>query len=357
MTELQTAIFYLALIVVCSLLAHSSDRSGKKSGIALAAVALIIVSGFRGYEVGTDTLSYKEGIDFFFFNGTQHWSHTFSDGYGWFTKSVLTIWNNYTFLLVIQATITCGLFVMRLWDFRKSCSLGFAMFVYSVTVFPLTLCLICQCLAVSILFYGSRYLDNGKPLSYFIFLVIASLIHTSALIGICSFALYIWKIKCLTKAQLLVKILAYLALLAAGFASAYILIDRYAGYSDNASDLGLMAFIQLFVLLSSLLLSGRFSCRDMRLTMSKNAGIALPQYIFGILLTTSSYIIANAGRIAYYYTINSTVVFGFLVKDSGSSKQVFVLAVFLVAWFLLYGWYSYLFHTSLGIECYSFIWV
>lgn len=356
MTAAQTAWFYLLVIFASAMLAHRSDIAGKKGGLVAATLLLIFVSGFRGYDVGQDTLGYKEGVEYFFLNGTQTWNHTFSDGYGWFTRAVLSLYNNYTFLLIVQAAITCGLFAARLWDFRKSCSIGFAMFVYAATEYPLSLCLMCQCLSISVVFFATRYLDRHRPAIFVLLLVIASLNHTSALIGLSALALYLFKLESKTKAQSCGKAMGAIIIFVGGVVAAQMLIDRYAQYSVNESEAGLMVVVQALVLAGSLLLAGYFS-KERCSSMASKTGCSLPLYAFGIVLSASSYVIPNAGRIAYYFTIFSPVVFGHLVRDSGRNKSAFVLGFLLVVWLLFYAWYAYLLHTGLGIEIYSFVWM
>lgn len=357
MSIAATALFYLMIVCVSSLLAHTSDRSGGKAGLVIATLLLVIVSGFRGYDVGQDTLGYKEGVEYYYLNGTQMWNHTFSDGYGWFTRAILSICNNYTFLLVVQAAITCGLFAVRLWDFRNNCSIGFAMFVYAATEYPLSMCLMCQCLSISMFFFATRYLDRRQPAKFVLILAIAAINHTSALIGIGALALYLFKMKSRTRAQTYGKVIGAVILLVGSAIAVQMLIERYARYSVNESELGLMVIAQALVLIGSLLLVGYFSNKNSRLMLASATEYALPLYALGIVASASSYVIANAGRIAYYFTVFSPVVFGCLVKNSGKSRPAFVLAVFLVAWLLFYAWYAYIFHTGLGIESYSFVWM
>lgn len=355
MSVMQTSFFYLLVIALSAMLAHVSDRTGRKGGLIAAALLLIFVNGFRGYDVGQDTLGYKEGVEYFFVNGVQAWNHSFSDGYGWFTRAVLTLCNNYTFLLLVQAAITCSLFAARLWDFRKSCSIGFAMFVYAATEYPLSLCLMCQCLSVSIVFYATRYLDRRQPALFVVLLMLAALNHTSALIGLAALALYIFKLESKTRIQFYGKAIGAIVLLSCGAVGAQMLMNRYSQYLDNESELGLMVFFQALVLFGSLLLVGY--SKNRRSSMAPEARFALPLYVFGIVLSASSYIVPNAGRISYYFTIFSPVVFGQLVKSSGTRKPAFVLAVFLVAWMLFYAWYAYIFRTGLGIDNYYFVWM
>lgn len=139
------------------------------------------------------------------------------------------------------------------------------------------------------------------------------------------------------------------------------LIDRYGRYSVNEGSIGLMVFTQVIIFLFALLASGNNKgaargTNEVGLTRWKLSERPMFLYIVGLALSASSYVIANAGRIAYYFTIFGPIVFGSLVKDASKSKSRFVLGVFLGIWFLFYAWYAYLLHTGLGIEQYAFIW-
>lgn len=193
MSEIQTALFYFAVVALVAMLARLSEEGERKTGLVFSTAMLVMVSGFRAYTVGTDTSGYWEGIQYFFNYGELMWNHTFSIPYAWITSGVLHIFDNYTFLLVIEAIITNGLFAMRLWDYKSEVSLSFAMFAYAATVFPLSLCLTCQMLAVSIAFYAVRFLDLKKPLAFMCLLVIAALVHVSAVIVVLAFAHYAFK--------------------------------------------------------------------------------------------------------------------------------------------------------------------
>lgn len=157
MNFIETSLFYFLVVLLSAALARMSENGKSKTGLVAAVVLLTAVGGLRSYAVGQDTLGYKEGIEYFYAYGTTMWNHTFSVPYGVFTSAVLHICNNYSFLLVVESLITNAFFAFRLWDFRRTASLSFAMFVYTATVFPLSMCLTCQMIAVSLVFYATRF--------------------------------------------------------------------------------------------------------------------------------------------------------------------------------------------------------
>ena len=180
----QTIAFYLLVFAGALLLTRRSETTGRPFGLILATALLVLVSGFRAHSVGVDTGFYKIGTDYFFQNGEVYWRYSFAYGYGVFTSAILHVCNDYTVLLFVQAIITHGLIAARFWDFRHGASLTFMMLGYLCTAYLLTLCIICQFVAVAIVFYCSRFLDKGHPLLYLLGVAIAAQLHLSALISI-----------------------------------------------------------------------------------------------------------------------------------------------------------------------------
>ncbi|WP_449132873.1 EpsG family protein [Senegalimassilia anaerobia] len=361
MTFIETSLFYLLVVFLSAALARISENGKSKAGLVAAVVLLTAVGGLRAYAVGQDTLGYKEGIEYFYAYGTTMWNHTFSVPYGVFTSAVLHIWNNYSFLLVIESLITNAFFAIRLWDFRHTASLSFAMFVYAATVFPLSMCLTCQMIAVSLVFYATRFLEQKKPLLFCVWWAVGALLHTSALIGALFLIYYLFSSKSKSRSQFAAKMFASVALL---FLAAYAgsrLVDRYARYSVNESSIGLMVLAQAAVLAIAYFASRETAnaapVEHNGAAQPKGNRMSLVFYALGVLASASSYVIANAGRIAYYFTVFAPVVFGGFVKGARKVKARFCLGCFLIAWFLFYTFYAYLLHTGLGIESYSFVWM
>lgn len=360
MTMNHSEVFYFFVIVLVSLISRLSEDGKGKIGIVVSTALLVFVASFRDYSVGVDTSGYKIGIEYFHAYGRILWNHAFGIPYGMFASAILDVWDNYSFLLFIEAFITNSLFALRLWDYRGSISISFAMFAYATLVFPLSLCLMCQMMAVSIVFFATRYLDSGKPVTFCLLLLVAALFHTSALVGLIYFALYIASFKSRNRVQWTAKFFGSIALILVGVCAGFQLLGKYGRYSVNESSLGLMVFAQALVFVVAYYFGYRLNnCSNSRNPQNMQIEKIKPStsYVLGILLSGSSYVVANAGRISYYFMIFGPVFFASIAKESSKSKSGFVLSSILVLWFLFYAWYAYLLHTGLGIEVYTFVWM
>lgn len=361
MTVIQSYIFYGLLVLASLLLAWYSERSGKKRGLVLCALLLIVVAGFRAYDVGIDTLPYKNGIEYFFETGQVSWETSFSYGYGLLTSYLLGI-SNYTFVLLAQAAITNGLILARFWDFKDTASLTFMVLVYISTAYFVSFCIICQYVAIALVFYGSRFADKGRPFVYCMFIVAAAALHTSALIAFVDIALRYFRLKGSSPIGLLLRLTA---IAVAPVAIAFIgkaFFARYASYGANASSVGLMVAVQIAVFVTALLVCGYFFGKDgtdsfnLKTELSLGAPYVVRLYSFGLILSAGSYVIANAGRIAYYFTIYGAVCFGAIAKHSTKSKSRLACSMVLFSWFTAYCIYAVFINGSLGIVPFSFVW-
>lgn len=366
MSMLETSVFYVLAMVLSLLFCWMSEYTGKKLGIVLSALVLILVSGLRADTVGIDTGWYKEGVEFFFQYGQISWQHSFALGYGIFTKTVLSFWNNYSFLLFVQALITNGLIIARLWDYREVASLTFMLLIYLCTMYLMTLCIVCQYIAIAIVFYFSRYLDKNKPVIFLVAVLLASTVHISALVGLIPLILKLFRFKGVSSLRAIIQAVFIVFIPFIGIFAIQMMSARYAGYSTNSvysSSLGFMVFAQTFVFITALFVSGFFEKTEqsvqkpsLRQALKLQAPNSVPLYFLGLLLAASSYIVANAGRISYYFTIFGTIVFGAIAKEASRSRPCFIISFLLVIWFVAYAAYTFFISSGLGIFPYAFCW-
>lgn len=363
MSDPETILFYASVATLSLLLCRFSEKSGKPGGLFLAILVLSLAAGFRDYSVGIDTSRYKNGVEYFFQYGRQYWEVVFSYGYGYFTSFILHIWNNYSFLLFIQALITNGLIIARLWEFRKEASITFMVFVYLCTIYFLTLNIICQYIAVAIVFFSTRYLDRGKYVLFILGVVLATCIHNSAIIALLMLAPSMFRFKGATTGKKFVQTVGCIVFTISVLIACQFLMSRYSGYLGRSEgiSLGAMPFAQIGVLVLALLITGYFSNRKgdegIRNSLNRGAPDAVLFYSFSILLTLAAYLVDPAGRISYYFLPYGTLCYGAIAHRSRQSKSCFFVSMGLVVWFLIYVVYTCFLQDSGGIVPYSFIWM
>lgn len=342
MSIVQTVFFYLFILGICLLLSRKADKNNNVKYVYLTILILALVGGLRHYSVGYDTEPYMLGIENFFKTKKIIWPYvSFSIPYGYFTSVVYHIYHNYNFLLFIEALIINFFLLRRFWDFRKASNFNFIVFLYLVIIYLRTFNLNVQYLALSIVFFATKYLDENKNFKFIILTATASLLHTSALIGVIFYIIKILNIKKITKKQLLVRFIGGILGIAGIIYAISNMYDRYSYYiGSKQSSMGLMVFLQLFVFIVTLLFN-KFLYKSSN-NKEENKKIAL-YYLIGIIFSFSYYIIGNAGRISYYFMIFEPIFYGIVIKE----RKDKLFKIFLVAWFIIYAIYV-LFDTAAG---------
>lgn len=356
-----TVLFYILVFTLCVLVAAWSDLSRRPYGLILAALILSAIAGFRAYEVGIDTAPYLESIFYQYETGMSDWRMTtFSDGYGQLTCWILSINANATFLLCVEALITNGLITARLWDFKDDASVAYMIFVYVTTAYLQTLCLTCQYIAIAIVFYGTRLLERKHPLLFILVVILAMQLHSSAIIGFLFLIVYIILKRTYTEMEYVLKVISLLLMAGIVILSFRKLVSAYSNYMGNESSVGFMVFVQLIIFLTMIIASNTLHVlRDSegRNEISANAEkYVVIVTLLGIIVSAGSYIVPNAGRIALYFTLFSSVFYAMSIRNLQDSRTwVGLVRMGLSTWFVLYFIYVFVVHDSLGVMNYSFV--
>lgn len=356
-----TILFYILFFVLCVLAAAWSDLSRRPYGLILAALILSAIAGFRAYDVGVDTAPYLESIFYQYETGMSDWQMTtFADGYGQFTRWILSMNANATFLLCVEALITNGLITARLWDFKDDASMAYMIFVYVTTAYLQTLCLTCQYLAIAIVFYGTRLLEHKYPLTFIFVVILAMQLHSSAIVGFLFLIIYIILERTYTPIGFALKISAFPLMVVIAILAFKKLTAVYSNYLGNESSVGFMVFVQLGIFITMILATNIiqvFHGRRGGVEMSANAKkYVVIVTLLGIIVSAASYIVPNAGRIALYFTLFSVVFYAMSIRDlRGGRVQAELVSVGLSIWFVLYFIYVFVVHDSLGVMHYSFV--
>lgn len=148
--------------------------------IVIALISLIVVSGFR-YKVGTDYSQYSEIYTVFAPNSTV-WDEE-EPGFMALCKFLTNYSMDPQLMFLVTSIITNILIVLTIKKYSTKFELS--MFLYITTfIYYSTMNGLRQWMAAAIIFSGYKYLLNRDFKKYIIFILIASTLHSSALIMI-----------------------------------------------------------------------------------------------------------------------------------------------------------------------------
>ena len=100
------------------------------------------------------------------------------------TKIGFWLLDDVRIVFALYATLTWGLLFAAIMRYRSNVSFFVTTIVLLVSIYSASYNIVRQCLAVAIVIYCYKYIEQGKFWRYLIGIVIASLVHTTALVMI-----------------------------------------------------------------------------------------------------------------------------------------------------------------------------
>ena len=172
---------YLLCIAFSLILAIIAEKSQKKAPVYIIAIILSLFCGLRGASVGVDTANYITNLTYIRERGILFGGSDI--GYSLLSYIMMGYFDNPHYALLVFAAITNTLIILRLWEFKESSSFTMMVLIFLIFNYPYTFNIVRQYLAVSIIFWGTRYLERGSYLKYLCFVAIAASMHSSAILG------------------------------------------------------------------------------------------------------------------------------------------------------------------------------
>ena len=169
---------YILCLLSVLLLSYIADKRERKIYIFLCALILSAFCGLRSVGTGVDTKNYYNFLSYIRGSGIGFGSDI---GFSVVSYFLMGIFDNPYYPLLFFATITNFLIVYRLWDFRNEASLSLMLMLYMVVYYPYTFNIVRQFLAISLVFWATRYIEREEYKKYIIFNILATTFHTSAL--------------------------------------------------------------------------------------------------------------------------------------------------------------------------------
>ncbi len=186
---------YFAVFIVCFIMAYIARKfpvpcregpfyeRSRWFGYFLVALLFSLVAGFRSGGVGDTGIYlyyYKIPLETGFWHSIDHALHLKEPAYSVFTVILKTISMNPVMFTMATSIITCFLFIRTIWKYTDYFEMGVVIFFcYDFYMFALNG--IRQFLASAIIFAGIKWLLNGNWAKYFILVLFASAIHSSAI--------------------------------------------------------------------------------------------------------------------------------------------------------------------------------
>lgn len=184
MSNINSNIFYIVIILTASLLAHLSqmnERNRKQSLVSLflAYLLLTLPMAFR-YNTGADYSSYVNIYEIVKTQGihNQLGSHM-EFGYVLLNYICYKLFDDTQSVFIIMALLTNYFFFKGIIYESKKINLGLAIFAYGFTLYFWGYIIIRDMLGIALVFYALRFIYERKMVKYFLLVTVATLFHIS----------------------------------------------------------------------------------------------------------------------------------------------------------------------------------
>lgn len=183
MNSIESLIFYLLTFAVASVLVGYGIKKKSRLFAWLGLLIPILVGGFR-YAVGTDYFNYvtifseQARLDFVDYVGQNGIAEI---GFFALNKLSSVVMSDPRLMFLISAFLVVTFFYLGLVKYKLRHP-GIVFFLFLTTIFPMMLNTVRQGIAVSIVFYAMTFILSKKFVSFFLWILVASLFHISALL-------------------------------------------------------------------------------------------------------------------------------------------------------------------------------
>ncbi len=351
MFDIQSIVIYLGLAILSFGIAKYAELLKSRRAVWLIVVMLSFIAGLRAPSVGIDTKVY-DGVFQFISSGNIKSIYGLEKSFIYICTVLLKIWENNHFLFFIFAFITHGLVLFRLWKDREYISFRWSVFSYYILFFAFSLNGMRQFIAVAIVFYATSFIKEGKYVKFTALTLVASLFHTSAIVGLAYFFFEIIFVRFFDKKRKMVVFLLVAIGGIVGFSIILNLLKRYSGYFEQrSSSFGFMMLVKLAMLFASVIVLEKPSNKNQKYYYLSHRW----NYFVGLLLNSLNYIFMYMGRIGLYFYVFEAIYIGYLFKAKNRTEWIVLLKLG-YALLLLYYLYDNISRGTQGEIPYRFFW-
>ncbi len=341
-------LYFILLLVPIVILCFIADKKDKKFLLMLAIFILSLIVGFRGTNVGIDTKDY-----YYAFNNNFPRNWQFQElGFRYISMFFMKIFKNATFVMFIYAFIINLFIMLRLWDFRKKCNFPVMIILFLlIYLFP-TMNIMRQFIAVSVIFYFSRFLEKKKYFLFFLIVILMSLIHKSSLLALLLIFVYMWNTFSSRKKILFLFPFMIISLIGLFFVVWYEKdhIDNYFSIINSVNNFNitfvyrfLICIISYFLFRSRLKIVYNSNKEKKEIVVDNKDNdfkIIFALYCIGLCFSSMGMFFNNMERFGYFYLCFELVYWGYLTKNSRNNflnfsmisiyaSYVFLLEIFM----------------------------
>ncbi len=319
--------FYIFIAALSFFIAYVADKYNSKLGLIVLILLYTIICGFRGENVGLDTLPYVEMYKVVKADGLIR----LELGFSWLIKLSSNISDSPTVMFILSNLIIYILILTTLWNKRAIGSFPIAILILSMSVFPSSMNIMRQYIAIAILFYSSKYLEDSQYLKFIIGVSIASLFHISSVLFLLllGFELFKWRILSLKRKLFIISII--LVGIAGTGAFVTFFSDAYGFYLDykKETNVGLLVPIKFLCVCVAIPFSGILR-RSTDYATRKYKTFVIVVSLLGLCLSSVGYFMPVLNRISLPFTIFEILLWAIFFKHVSKKNKLVLSFMFFI---------------------------
>lgn len=346
MSEIFSLIIYLTIAILSTIffaMHKNKNKIIRYLGIIMAIVIPSVFAGIR-YNVGTDYQNYYWTFEQIRNTETKELlskENTFNmdKGFVMITKPLSKIFDNRA-LFGIWGAIIISIIIYSLLKKYRTYNVTFIYFAFLLLYYFFSFNILRQVIALSIIFLAISYVFENKPIKYFVLILIASLIHFSALLAIPIWFLWDHKnnkaIKSIKKWGILTLVLLitifWQNILQNLAAFNIVPIIKYSGYLAGTDHANMSFIIKLIIVIIMITL---------RKSIRKDNGaidLFILMFVIGTIFDFTGYYSSFIKRSAIYYSIVEIILFSRIdlvtTRESRWITRIIVIAL-IIAYFTI----------------------
>lgn len=312
----------------------------------IMSIQLFILSAFRHYTVGYDTVNYVNRYSIIAntpFNNLTNISERldFELGYIYVNKFLSYINDDYRILLILSSLFILVSFGIFIYKYSNIAWLSYFVFI-TLGYWGSSLNVLRQFISISILLLGVHFVQKSQFIRFLICVLIASTIHTSAL-----FFIVVYPLSKLKLNRYFYGIYALVLIFLFQFAQPIILWLMYTfGYSDLSNRLDSGSGFGMLILLIIILIGSLLFKRQTDVYI-ENFDLYIKILLVGIMLNVLALDFAMIGRAMLYFTIINIVLIPNLISAMQYRNNRLIVTSAIVISFLWF-YYFVLMQTDAG---------
>lgn len=324
---------FILYIIPIIILGYVADKRNNKFLLYISIILTSILVGFRGENVGIDTASYYNSI----INGFPY-SWLFPEvGFRKISNILFSIFKNGHIVLFIFSLITIFFIFYRFWDFRKKSSFTFMIFLFITIYIFSPMNILRQFITIAIIFFSTKLLERKKYIIFITIVLLMTLIHKTAILGMIMVIPYLWK--SLSSKKKLVLIIPIIAASIVGIKYSLNIgghhINNYLDSSKAINGFNIPFLYRIIIFSISYLIYKKNIIivinenKQKKIKNSKddNFNIITTIYFIGLCFNSFGLFFDKMSRLSYFFMIFECVYWGYMFKSSNNKGVNFWMII------------------------------